>query len=251
MQTPSTIALLAAEISHMRNTVDDAEASGAAKGRAAIGPLGAVDDYIARQRTLEELLSFYRPQSAADAAVLAAHLSQRTAIVRYDYAAPAGIDDAAAELDRLAAALADWHNAQAVTAVNCEGTGLIAALAVDLEKACALLEAADATSQCEMLANDRSRIAGNISKACATIHAIESGIAAARLRSEDDAKTAATLLYAESEATIPGRGRMLALSLAAYYGEAGEAACETIRRRYGPRPSLPAVAAEAEARAVH
>lgn len=255
MQNPSTIALIAAEISHMKTTINEAEAGGAAKGRAAIGPLGTVDDYVARQRALEELLSFYRPQSASDAAILAAQLCQRADIMRNDYAAPAGFDDAAAEVDRLAAALAGWHGAPPVDAAASESAGLIAALVADLGKAWALMEAADAASRGELPdAPDRARAQENLLRASEMIHALELGIAAARVRTDDDAKTAATLLYAEAEAPYEGRARMLALGLAAYFGDAGAADIEALRKRYGPRVVAAAVTkrvAEGDPVAVH
>jgi hypothetical protein len=251
----STIALIAAEIAHMKSTIDEAEACAAAKGRDAIGPLGNVDDYVARQRDLEELLSFYRPQSAADAAILASLVCERAAIVRHDYAAAAGFDRAAAEIDRLAAALAGWHGAPPADAAASESAGLVASLAADLGKAWALMDAADNAARGELpAAIDRARVQANLLRASEMIHAIESGIAAARVRTDYDAKAAATLLYAEADATVEGRARMLALGLAAYFGDAGAAEIEELSKRYGPRAVAAAVttrATEGETAAVH
>ena len=253
MQTNSTISLIAAEIAHMKSTINEAEASGSSRGRAAIGPLGSVDDYVARQRALEQLLSFSRPKSAADAGILAAQLSERVAIVRHDYAAPAGIDDAAAEVDRLAAALADWHRAHITTANVSDGGSLIAALVADLEKAWALHHAADSAARCDLPAGECERIEESISRAYATIHALESGIAAARIHNPDDAKIALALLFAEGQADVPGRISMISLALAAYLGDAESDESKTMCLRYMRRAEvLPqAKPAEAEARAVH
>jgi hypothetical protein len=255
MQTASTIALIAAEISHMRRTIDEAEAGGAAKGRAAIGPLGTIDDYIARQRALQVCLSYHRPQSAGDAAIVAAHLLERADIVRNDYASPAGFDDAAAEVDRLAAGLAGWHGTPQIDDAASNGPGLIASLAADLEKAWNFLDALDAAARSEVAAGaERARFQANLLRASETIHAIETGIAAARIRTDDDAKTAATLLFAETEATCDGRGRMLSLGLAAYFGDSGAASVESLRKRYGPRKVVPPVTtlvAESNPAAVH
>lgn len=254
-QQNSTIALIAAEISHMKFTTKQAEVGGAAKGRVAVGPLGTVDDYIARQRALEELLSRYRPKSSADSAILAAQLSERAAIIRDDYASPAGCDEAFGEVDRLAAALAAWHGAPPAADDASDGTGLIGALVKDLAKAWELLEASDTAARENLPAIiDRSRLAANVTKASETIHAIETGIAAARVRTDDDARTAATLLYAETEATCQGRGRMLALGLAAFFGQAGAAEIQALRARYGPSAvasAAPPGAADGEPVAVH
>ena len=235
-QHNSTIALIAAEIAHMKSIVNDAEASGAANGLAVIGPLGTCDDYVARHRDLEELLSYNRPQSSSDAAVLAAHLSERAAIVRHDLAAPAGFDDAAAEIDRIATALEGWLGApEHLPTVE---TGLlIPALALDLEKAWQLADAAAAALRDRWSGSDLQRVQEAAMRAQLTVHVIESGIAAARVASAEGAAIAARLLEAMAD-TADDRAGMLAVSLAAYTGAADAPAAESIRRRYSRRAAV-------------
>jgi hypothetical protein len=233
MQNPSTIALIAAEISHMKSTIREAEAVGGAKGRAAIGPLGSIDDYIARQRDLEELLSYYRPQTSTDAAILVAHLLERAAIIHNDYAAPAGWDCAAAEVDRLATALAGWHGAPE-TSPTVDAGLLIPALAHDLEKAWDLADSAGAALRDKWSGPDLQRIKDAAMRAQIMAHVIESGIAAARVVSGEGAALAGGLLAAMADAG-DDRAAMLATSLAAYSGAAGVPAAESIRRRYSGR----------------
>lgn len=251
MNAPGAIELIAAEIADFNASVATAESRRPGNGRRTIGPLGTMDDYILRIRNLESLLSYFRPTSESEAAILASQLCERSAIFREDSAAPEGLNPVFAEIDRIAAALATWHGGVAKPPQR-NDSSLISVLARELSQAWQAVTEADMRLRTVAKGTtDHDAAEKAHSEATSFVGALEHGIAAARVTSALDAEIVTILLYAETQSMDEARARLLSLGLAAYTAATNSDVAGALRERYGPHCSQTPAEGPAPAAIVH